>query len=389
MTTLVQDSEVEPTDRRTRATRWGVPVRTAAVVIALIVAAVSPYYVPEFWLQTGLFFMAAAVGAMGLGMLTGVCGQLSLAHSFFLAVGAYCYVLFASPSETVLGGARVGLGLPPIVAMVLAVAAAGVAGLIFSPVAARVRGLYLGVASIGLVFLGQHILFNATALTGGFNGRAVPGFELLGLSFAADGPDWMILGVAFGHVERLWYLFIAVGIVSYLFARNIVAGRPGRAMSLLRDQEPAAIAMGVNPSRLRGKAFLYSSMFAGLAGVLLALVYQHIVPETFSLLLAINYLVMIVIGGIDRVAGAVLGALFVTLIPALLQKFGNQLPFLADASRSGIGAAELAAMVYGAAVIAVVLYEPDGLYGLGGRIARFTKRSVRRAGSQEGVNAGS
>ena len=119
----------------------GLRLRILIGAAAIVSLATLPYYLDSFWLQTGLFFMAAAVGALGLVIVTGVCGQLSLAHSFFIAIGAFSYIVFSSGSDAVSDGR--GLGLPPFFAAVLAVAAAGLVGLAFSPVAARVRGLYL------------------------------------------------------------------------------------------------------------------------------------------------------------------------------------------------------------------------------------------------------
>src|SRR5437763_4353249 len=127
--------------------------------------------------------MAAIIGAIGLTLLTGVTGQLSLAHAFFLAIGAYGYSYLAGGNENT--GALdqpAGLGLPPIVALIGAVLLAGAAGALFSPIAGRLKGIYLGLASLGLVFIGQHIRFNAAALTRGFNGRDAPPLRPFGVT---------------------------------------------------------------------------------------------------------------------------------------------------------------------------------------------------------------
>src|SRR4051812_3415784 len=152
-----------------------------------VLLVLAPYQLSQFWEQTGLFAMAAIVGAIGLTILTGVTGQLSLAHAFFLAVGAYGYSYFAGHKGLGVEAAA-GLGLPPLLALVLAVLLSGLCGALFSPISGRLRGIYLGIASIGLVFIGQHILFNATGLTGGFNGRDVETFSLFGFHFADDHP---------------------------------------------------------------------------------------------------------------------------------------------------------------------------------------------------------
>ena len=159
---------------------------------AAVVLAALPLYLESFWLQTGLFAMAAVVAAIGLTLLVGIAGQLSLGHAFFVAIGAYGYAYLAG-QETPDGAT--GLGLPPLVALVGAVALAGLAGALFSPIAGRVRGIYLGLASLGLVFLGQHILQNATGITGGYEGVAVEPFSLFGFSFSGSDPHRSVFGV--------------------------------------------------------------------------------------------------------------------------------------------------------------------------------------------------
>ncbi|GAA5020215.1 hypothetical protein GCM10025734_74240 [Kitasatospora paranensis] len=156
-----------------------------------------PFYVSGFWLQTGLFAMAAVVAAIGLNLLVGTAGQLSLGHAFFLAVGAYAYTWFAGTPHGSGLHPLSGLSLPPLVAFPAAVLLAGAAGALFSPISGRLRVMYLGVATLALVFLGQHIMLNATPVTGGFNGRAVPAMEVLGLPFDDSSP-LTVLGVPFG-----------------------------------------------------------------------------------------------------------------------------------------------------------------------------------------------
>jgi branched-chain amino acid transport system permease protein len=338
----------------------------ATAVVVAVVALALPLYLTSFWLQTALFTMAAVVGAIGLTLLVGVAGQLSLGHAFFVAIGAYGYAYLAGQPTPGAADGPAGLGLPPPAAMAGAVIAAGIAGALFSPIAGRVRGIYLGLASLGLVFLGQHIMLNATALTGGFNGRDAQPFSVLGFSFANTHPDpdqLIVLGVPFGMLERLWYVALLLVAVSWWYARNVVAGRPGRALRTLRDSEVAAAVMGVSVSRYKAAAFTVSSMYAGLAGVLIALSYGRIVPDTFGLAMSIDFLVMIVIGGIGSVGGAAAGAVFVTALPLVLTHYSAALP-LAEPGSGGIGAAELSRLLYGAAVIGILLFAHDGIAGL-------------------------
>jgi branched-chain amino acid transport system permease protein len=130
------------------------PIVLAALLVVLLLL---PFYVEEFWLRTGFAVFAAIIGAIGLNLLVGTTGQLSLAHAFFLAVGAVTYT-YVSGSPGGVATKVDGLEWPPVVGMILGVLIAGLAGLLFSPVAARLRGIYLGVASLGLVFIGIHLL---------------------------------------------------------------------------------------------------------------------------------------------------------------------------------------------------------------------------------------
>src|SRR5919202_1889105 len=183
-----------------------------------------------------------------------------------------------------------------------AVLLAGVAGALFSPIAGRPRGIYLGLASLGLVFIGQHILFNAKGVTGGFNGRDAEPFSLFGFSFSNSDPDNLVVfGVPYGGLERLWYLGLLLVGISWWYAHNVTHSRPGRALLTIRDSPIAAAVMGVNVPVHRAAAFPVSAMYAGLAGVLLALAFGRIVPDSFGFLLSIDFLVMIVVGGLGSI----------------------------------------------------------------------------------------
>lgn len=342
-------------------------IRWLLWTLAAILAATAPLSLTGFWLQTGLFAMAAAIGAIGLTLLVGVTGQLSLGHAFFVAIGAYGYAFLAGSGSG--DGPLRGAGWPPLLAVLGAVLLAGVAGGLFSPIAGRLRGIYLGLASLGLVFLGLHILNNAAAVTGGFNGRDAAPFDLFGFSFTATDPELVVLNVPFGSLERLWYLGLLLVGLAYWYARNLLRGRPGRALVGVRDSEPAAAVMGVDVRRYKAAAFTVSSAYAGLAGVLLALAFGRIVPDSFGFLMSIDFLAMIIIGGLGSVSGAVVGAVLVTALPLVLNRYSDVLPLLASPGEPGVGAAEAARLLYGAAVIAVLLFAPGGLARLAHRLS--------------------
>ncbi len=355
-------------------------VPTVLRILVVLVVAVLPIYLPSSLLQVGLFCMSAIIGAIGLNLLTGNTGQLSLAHAFFLAVGGYGYAYFSGKPSKVGGGISAsGLELPTVIAAILAVLLAGFLGLLFSPISSRLRGIYLGIASLALVFIGQHILFNAEKITGGFNGRNIPTFNLFGFRFDTTDPSLFILNVEFGKFERLWYLGLVLVVLSYIFAKNLLRGRPGWAMQMVRDSEIAAAVMGVDVRRYKASAFVLSSMYAGLAGVLFALTFSRIVPDTFGFELSIQFLAMIIIGGLGSVGGAALGAILVIALPQLLTLYGSGLPFLATPGSGGVDPGTFAKYVYGAAIIGFLLFESGGLAAIGQRIAQPFYRRARRA----------
>ncbi|MBC7631617.1 branched-chain amino acid ABC transporter permease [Aeromicrobium sp.] len=367
--------------------RWsrGSLVKKVLLLAGLVVLLLLPIYVQEFWLRTGFAVFGAMIGALGLNLLVGTTGQLSLAHAFFIAVGAVTYT-FVSGAPGGTANPYGGLEWPPLVGMVLGVVAAGLAGLAFSPIAARLRGIYLGIASLGLVFIGVHVLNTWTHVTGGFNGRMVPNFSVFGFSFGgSDSPQLAVLGVPFGQAERLWYLGLALSIGAYWFASNLVRSRPGRALQTLRDSEVAASVMGVNVRDYKAKAFMVSSMYAGLAGVLYALSIGSIAPDSFGLALSVQFLAMIVLGGLGSVTGSILGAVFVSALPLVFQEYAGSLPFIVDPGQPGIVASQAAAFMYGGAIVLVVLFEPGGLAGLARRFRRHDRAPAAASAVGPGV----
>lgn len=351
--------------------RGATPSRAAGGAL-LLVAVAGPLWLTDFWLQAGLFAMAAVVGAIGLTLLVGVAGQLSLGHAFFLGVGAYTYTLLAGGQEDDMSG----FGLPPVVALIAAAAVSGAAGAAFSPIAGRLRGIYLGLASLGLVFLGRHVWLNAEDVTGGYNGRTVEAFAVPGFSFSDENPEYLaVLGTPFGELHRLWYLFLVIALLAAFLGRGIKAGRAGRAMAGVRDGETAAASVGIQVARVKATAFTVSSVYAGIAGALTALAFGRIAPDSFALTVSIDYLVMIVLGGAGSIAGASAGAVFVSVLPLLLVQYSSQLPFLSAPGSGGLDAATLSRLVYGVAIIAVLIFLRGGLSGALRRAGVRTERT--------------
>lgn len=315
-----------------------------------------PAVLESYWLQLGALVFAAGIGALGLMLLFGRVGQLSLGHSFFLAIGAYSYVWFASPPGD---NTSLGLGVPTVIAVPLAMIVASVAGLAFSPIASRLKGLSLGLATLSLIFIGVWVLYTFESLTGGFNGRSVPLLKIGPLTSA--GSNVVILGLPIGAAQFLWYVTLILLAVVAAFTVALLNGRVGRAFTAIRDAEVPAAALGVEVARYRAAAFTISSAYAGLAGALLAVIIQRVVPDYWGLTLSLSYLAMIVIGGLRSVAGAILGAAFVIGLPAVLQRYGNEIPGVGAEGAGGLGPSVVSHLAYGAVIILVLLFEPEGL----------------------------
>lgn len=364
--------------RRLRGGRVAVLV---AVVVALLV---MPLYVDAFWLNLGGFAFAASIGAIGLTILYGRVGQLSLAHSFFLAVGAYGYLLFASPASE--EGAW-GLGLPPLLAAVAAVALSATVGLAFSPLSRRLKGISIGVATLALIFIGEHVLYALPKLSGGFNGRSVPDLTIGGLALIGDEPEITVLGVPFGRPERLWVVAGLTLVVTAVLASRVLRGRTGRAYIAVRDSEQHAAALGIDVNRTRSSGFMVSSVLAGLAGVLLALAFRRIVPEYWSLMLSLQYLAMVILGGLGSIRGAIGGATFVTALPLLLQRYGDVVPGLSSEPGAAFPPSVVAQLVFGALIVIVLMLDPKGLAHQMTRL-RPAWPPIRRRRASAGSGAG-
>ena len=222
------------------------------------------------------------VAALGLNLLTGVAGQVSLGHAFFMAVGAYTAVVIGGES----GGTIWGLGLPIWIWLPAAGIVAALVGILVAPTAVRVRGLYLAFVTLGLVFIGLHLWRSLGKVAGGpTTGRDWPPLEFSLwrnmdplVSFQSDGPLWFFLRpinlLPWVHVEEMsgeaktYFLLVVVAVVFALLSKNLMRTRIGRSWAAVRDRDIAAEIMGVNETRAKLQAFAISSFYAGLAGAL-------------------------------------------------------------------------------------------------------------------------
>jgi branched-chain amino acid transport system permease protein len=307
--------------------------------------------------------LAMAVGAIGLNLVTGYAGQISLGHAFFVGLGAY--------TASVLGGnpesRDFGLGLDALIWLPAAGLVAGLVGALLAPVAVRLRGLYLAIVTLGLVFIGVHLFREMTVVTGGAGiGRRGPDLVVLGVDMGVDGT--VLTG------EQATYLCVLIVLlVMAIGARNLVRSRIGRAFAAVRDRDLAAEPMGINLFRVKMIAFAVSSAYAGVAGALLATVSGYIEPSGFGLLMSIQFLAMILLGGLATISGSIAGALFITFLPRVTQSVAEVLPFM-DHRGNGSGllsAFQLEQILYGLLIVVFVVAEPAGLMGIWNRIRTY------------------
>jgi len=294
-------------------------------LIAIVVAAFAmlPAFAGDYWIYILTLTGTYGIVALGLNLLTGWSGQISLGHAGFFAIGAYVSTI-----------ATTRYGLPFALALVIAVAMGWLLGLLVGFPAVRLKGLYLAIATMAFGIGVERALYHFKGLTGGAYGLTVPSPTLFGL--AVNTP------------VRMYWLVLAVAAITIVFVTNIARSQPGRMLVAMRDSELAAISMGINAARLKVLAFAASAALAALGGVLYATVLAFISLEHFTLWLSITFISMIVVGGLGSVLGSFLGAAFVVVVPELLRGLGSYHQ-----------------IIYGLAMILVFMFWPAGLAGLG------------------------
>lgn len=350
-------------------------------------------------LSTALIF---AIGGLGLNILTGLAGQVSLGHAFFMGLGAYVAAVLGMP-----GGALWGLGLPIWIWLPMAGLIPALIGVAIAPTAVRVRGLYLAIVTLGLVFIGEYLWRNLDFITGGSqSGRSHPEFEFRLwkeetplISFAEDGTWFGVLHLL--EEGKAYFFLLGITIFFVIVAKNIQRTRVGRAFMSIRDRDIAAEVMGVNEYKYKTLAFAISSFFAGISGALLASFVGRSIPETWILFLSVQFIAIVLIGGAGTVSGTLMGSAFVVLFPRLIRDFTQWMQGVVEKGEGvfaaifdivvstdqadfglintspgvapGLGIDQLNLVIYGLLIIGFLIFEPLGLYGIWIRIRNYWK----------------
>lgn len=330
-----------------------------AGLLALVVAYVA---LPGFGLMgdAGLRTMVSvgifAIGALGLNLLTGYTGQVSLGHAFFVGVGTY--------SAAYLGATR---GWPLELYLPASALIGFLLGALIGPFALRLRGNYLVIVTLGLLFLGRHVFNNWDSVTGGNRGIRLRDADVTVGPF--DVNDLVLFGREYEREAALFWLTWALVGLAAVLAKNLVRSRAGRAMQAVRDRDLSAEVIGVNLARYKVGAFAWSSAFACVAGVLNGLLIRQAGPDNFGLLLSITYIAVIIIGGVGTILGPVLGALFVVGGRELISQHSTS-SLLDPILSTGVNdpgwftVGELNNVLFGVFIVLFLLLEPRGLVAL-------------------------
>jgi branched-chain amino acid transport system permease protein len=386
-----------------------------AMLVLLLVAVLLPFDLPVInqipfvrflgdpeWIRLLTQAVIFGIAALGINLLSGVAGQVSLGHAFFMGTGAYAAVFLGGESSDNLWG----LGLPIWIWLPGAGVCAALVGILVSPTAVRVRGLYLGIVTVGLVFIGIHLSKVLPEISGGAEvGRDFPEMSLRLwkeddpiLDLSSDGT-WLWFDI---DKNAKTYLFcLALLVLFTVVSKNLIRSRTGRALQAIRDRDVAAEVMGIPESKYKLIAFAGSSFFAGIAGALFASFVGKLPPETFDLILSVEFIAILLIGGAGTTAGTLIGTFFVVLSPRFVEEFAGWAGGQAEGdgvwgglwdsvvSRGAgdgglISTGDIAPgfalpvnrldeLIYGSLVVLFLLFEPLGLYGIWVKIRNYWK----------------
>jgi branched-chain amino acid transport system permease protein len=291
----------------------------------------------------------AVIGAIGLNILTGYTGQVSLGHGGFMAVGAYTAAILTARYDVPFW---IGLPAGGVIAALV--------GAFFGIPSLRIKGLYLAIATLASQLIIEWCINHITWIGGGAQSTIYV-------------PTPTLLGWEINTEYRRYFLILLVSILAYVAAQNLVRSRVGRAFIAIRDRDVAAEIIGVDVFKYKLLAFAISSFYAGVAGALWTYYLKIANYEHFTLAVSIQYLAMIIIGGLGSVLGSVFGAMFITLLPIVLPYVVEGIAGLFGFTYASIAdfLANLRLIIFGGLIILFLAIEPAGLYRMWGNIKRY------------------
>ena len=322
--------------------------RWTVLVILLVFAVVLPATLDDYYLSIINLVLIAVVGALGLNILVGNTGQISVGHGAFMSVGAYTAANLA-----------VRLGLPFWITLPAGGLMAALIGALVGIPSLRIKGLYLAIATLASQLIIEWIINHTPAISGGAQA-------------SIEVPRPAIAGHELKTQGQLYFFLLFFAVLAIVATMNIVRSRIGRAFVAIRDQDIAAEIIGINIFRYKLLAFAISSFYAGVCGVLYTYYFGIANYEAFQIVVSIDYLAMIIIGGLGSVLGSVLGAAFVTMLPIvirlLVEAFGS---YFWDTAALSAVAASMRLVIFGLLIIFFLVVEPEGLNRLWRNIRNY------------------
>jgi branched-chain amino acid transport system permease protein len=334
--------DFKDTYRKDEAIFQSVFVKVWLALLAVFLL-VFPFFANEYVLYMANLIGIAIIGAHGLNLLTGFTGQISLGHAAFIGVGAYTSAILIT---------RVGIAFWWSIPLAGAVAA--IVGVIIGIPSLRIKGLYLAIATIAAQFIFEYVFTNWESMTHGIRGINVPDPEMFGFQFDTE--------------RKFYFITLFFVVIGTLYTRNLIRTKTGRAFIAIRDRDLAAELIGINLFRYKLTSFAISSFYAGVAGSLWVSFMNIVTPEHFPLSLSIEYLAMVIVGGLGSVLGSIFGAIFMVLVPEIL-KFGTDAIKNIPAFQHIF--APLREVVFGSLIVFFLVFEPRGLAEIWRRAKNF------------------
>ena len=325
-------------------TIFATPVSRGFMLLGIALLALLPLEIAgfaplsDYWFTLLIQIGYLGIAALGLNILVGFTGQISLGHSAFFGFGAFASAWLNN-----------SFGIPVVLSMPLAGLMTTAVGMVFGIPAARIKGLYLAIATLASQFILQDFFARADWFSGGSSGALAAPFSLFGYEVTGD--------------RQYYYVVLANVVVWFLAAANLMRTRDGRALVAVRDHYLSAEVMGVNLTKYRILSFGISSFYAGIAGALYAHYLQYVSIEGFDLLLSIQFLGMIIIGGLGSISGTLMGTAFMVLLP---EAMGAAIGLLQQTEWGNVpaitqGLVFLKQAAIGLAIVLFLIFEPDGL----------------------------
>lgn len=312
------------------------------LAVAATLLCIFPFMASDYWLYLACLVSINVASATGLNILTGYTGLVSLGQAAFMGLGAYTVAILETQ-----------LGTPFLLNLLAGGIVAMLGGIVVGIPSLRVKGLYLAIATIAASFI-AHFLFANLALTGGTTGISMPPAKFFGLPLETS--------------FRLYWVIVPVTLLMLLGAANLFRTRIGRAFIAIRDRDISAEVLGIPLLRYKLLSFGLSSFYAGVAGGLWAYFFRVVTPESFPLLMSIFFLAAIIVGGMGSILGAILGAVFMTMVPELLKLVVDLLP---GGSELTVFLSPVRTIIFGLLIIGFLVFEPLGLAEVWRRIRRF------------------